>query len=138
MIELPIDAEGADRFEGAMIVLVDEGTASAAEIVASALQFHDRATVVGQPTFGKGSVQRVYDFEHGESLRLTVAEWFTPGGDRLQGRGVVCDAVARGAEIRRQEGALPDLLDRRPADGPPGPLDDELRPAIQRRDRRKL
>jgi carboxyl-terminal processing protease len=93
MVELPIDGEGADRFSGPLVVLVDENTASAAEIVASALQYYERATVVGQPTFGKGSVQRVYEFASGESLRLTVAEWFTPEGKPLQDVGVTPDVT---------------------------------------------
>jgi carboxyl-terminal processing protease len=91
MVELPIDGDGAERFEGEMIVLIDGHTASAAEIVASALQHYERATIVGEQSFGKGSVQRVYDFDSGESLRLTVAEWFTPDGQRLQEVGVTPD-----------------------------------------------
>lgn len=107
MVELPIDAEGAVLFEGEMIVLVDEQTASAAEIVASALQHYDRATIVGSQTFGKGSVQRVYEFESGESLRLTVAEWFTPDGQRLQDLGVTPDV--RMAVTESALDLLPDL-----------------------------
>lgn len=88
MVELPIQGDGAPRYDGELIVLVDGNTASAAEIVASSLQHYDRATIVGQQTFGKGSVQRVYDFTSGDSLRLTVAAWYTPAGDPLQGVGV--------------------------------------------------
>lgn len=95
MINLPIENDGAPKFNGEMIVLVDENTASAAEIVAGALQDHDRAAVVGETTFGKGSVQRVYDFATGESLRLTVAEWFTPDQSPLQDVGVDPDFVIK-------------------------------------------
>ncbi len=91
MVEMPILGDGAEMFDGELIVLVDGNTASAAEIVASSLQHYERATVVGQQTFGKGSVQRVYDFTSGDSLRLTVAEWFTPGEGPLQGVGVTPD-----------------------------------------------
>ncbi|HYH11845.1 MAG TPA: S41 family peptidase [Thermomicrobiales bacterium] len=109
MISIPIGNFEGERFEGKIVVLVDENTASAAEIVASALQHYDRAVVVGEQTFGKGSVQRVYDFETGESLRLTVAEWFTPAGDRLQNLGVTPDVeiVADGPV----EDLLPQVMD---------------------------
>ena len=91
MVELPIRGEDAERYTGELIVLVDGNSASAAEITASSLQYYGRATIVGQQTFGKGSVQRVYDFTSGDSLRLTVAAWYTPGGDPLQGVGVAPD-----------------------------------------------
>lgn len=74
-----------DRFPGLPIaVLVDEGTASAAEIVAGALQDHDRALVLGQPTFGKGIVQTVFPLGENVALRLTTARWFTPSGRTIQ------------------------------------------------------
>jgi carboxyl-terminal processing protease len=67
-----------------IVVLVNEGTASAAEIIAGALQDHDRAVVVGTPTFGKGLVQTLFPLSEGVALKLTTARWFTPSGRTIQ------------------------------------------------------
>jgi carboxyl-terminal processing protease len=63
-----------------LVVLTDGGTASAAEIVAGALQDHDRALVLGATTFGKGLVQSLYSLDGGYSLKLTTGKWYTPSG----------------------------------------------------------
>ncbi len=67
-----------------IVVLVSEGTASAAEIIAGALQDHDRAVVVGTPTFGKGLVQTLFPMGEGVALKLTTAKWYTPSGRTIQ------------------------------------------------------
>jgi carboxyl-terminal processing protease len=67
-----------------MVVLVNGGTASASEIIAGALQDHDRALIVGTPTFGKGLVQTVFRLGRTEALRLTTARWYTPSGRTIQ------------------------------------------------------
>ncbi|HEX6669099.1 MAG TPA: S41 family peptidase [Gemmatimonadales bacterium] len=67
-----------------IVVLVNEGTASAAEIIAGALQDHDRAVVVGTPTFGKGLVQTLFPLGEGVALKLTTARWYTPSGRTIQ------------------------------------------------------
>ena len=78
-------ARVAGEFEdGALVVLVDEGSASAAEVVAGALQDHDRAILVGRRTFGKGLVQQPITLSDGGELRLTIARYYTPAGRSIQ------------------------------------------------------
>jgi len=67
-----------------MVVLVDQYSASAAEIVAGALQDHDRALVIGVPTFGKGSVQTLFQLSGGNYLKMTTGKWYTPSGRSIQ------------------------------------------------------
>jgi carboxyl-terminal processing protease len=76
-----------------MVVLVDEGSASASEIVAGALQDHKRAVIVGTTTFGKGSVQTILPLDHESALRLTTARYYTPAGRSIQAKGIEPDVV---------------------------------------------
>ncbi|HLD43851.1 MAG TPA: S41 family peptidase, partial [bacterium] len=74
-----------------MVVLINEGSASAAEIVAGALKNNNRAIVMGQKSFGKGSVQSLFSLRDGSSLKLTIAQYLTPGRESIQAVGITPD-----------------------------------------------
>ena len=82
-----------------LVVLVNNGSASASEIVAGALKNLDRAVIIGQRTFGKGSVQVLYDFADNSALKLTIAQYLTPGNVSIQNVGVTPDIALRPAWI---------------------------------------
>jgi len=94
--EVRADAEGVLR-RGPAVVLVNEFSASAAELVAGALHDQRRASLVGAPTFGKGSVQTIIDLPGGAGLRLTTLRYYTPSGQAIQARGVTPDVLVGGA-----------------------------------------
>jgi len=71
-----------------VVILVNENSASAAEIVAGAMKDTGRAVIVGERSFGKGSVQSIFDLDNGEGIRLTTARYYTPGGETIHERGV--------------------------------------------------
>lgn len=104
-------------------VLVNGGTASAAEIVAGAMRDTRRAVIVGEKTFGKGSVQSVIELDHGEGLRLTTARYYTPGGVTIHEKGILPQVeieISADDEVRiRQQQSR--------ADAGVGP-DDEFKP----------
>jgi carboxyl-terminal processing protease len=113
-----IDATPGDVLHGAPItVLVNKGSASAAEIVAGALKDHRRATIIGTQTFGKGSVQTIIPLSEGQAIKLTTSRYFTPSGLSIHSRGVTPDLVVEahgpGGEDAQLATALASLVGRR-------------------------
>ncbi|NNK94553.1 MAG: S41 family peptidase [Desulfobacterales bacterium] len=81
-----------------LVVLVNEGSASASEIVAGAIQDHQRGVIVGTKTFGKGSVQTIIPLSNGAGLRMTTAHYYTPNGRSIQATGIVPDITVEALE----------------------------------------
>lgn len=89
-----------------LAVLVNKGTASAAEIVAAALQDHGRAPLIGDSTYGKGSVQMIFELSNGASLHVTSAIWLTPNRNRIDQQGLTPDIVVAPETGTQQDVAL--------------------------------
>jgi carboxyl-terminal processing protease len=106
-----------------VVVLVDEWSASASELLTGALQDHQRASVVGVLTFGKGSVQSIIELPGGAGLKLTTARYYTPSGHAVQADGIHPDVVVEKStkhdpnEVSQREKDQPNHL---PAEGPQG------------------
>jgi len=94
-----MQATAGDLINGAaLVVLVNGGSASAAEIVAGALKDHGRAELVGHKTYGKGSVQTVMPLSHGGALKLTTSRYFTPSGASIHDKGILPDILIVGPD----------------------------------------
>ncbi len=86
-----------------IIVLVNGGSASGSEIVAGALQDHNRAVILGTPTFGKASVQTIIPLDDGSGLRLTTARYYTPNGKSIQATGITPDVIVKETAFHSKE-----------------------------------
>ena len=90
-------------------ILVDEGSASASEILAGALREHGEAVIVGEKTFGKGSVQELIDITRNTSLKITIARWLTPDGNSISEGGITPDYVVEYTAADREANRDPQL-----------------------------
>jgi carboxyl-terminal processing protease len=98
--KLNFNAKPSDILRNApIIVLVNGGSASASEIVAGALQDHERAIIMGEPTFGKGSVQTILPMTDDAALKLTTARYFTPSGRSIQASGIEPDIIIENIRV---------------------------------------
>ena len=97
-----------------LVVLVNGGSASGAEIVAGAIQDHGRGILLGTQTFGKGSVQTIIPLKDGSGLRLTTARYYTPNGRSIQAKGIVPDFIVKPSRLEEEkEGVAPKLPSER-------------------------
>ena len=94
--ELKYNTSTGDSLKGApLVVLINQGSASASEIVAGAMQDHERATIIGTTSFGKGSVQTILPLNDNTALKLTTARYYTPAGRSIQTEGIVPDILLK-------------------------------------------
>lgn len=98
-------AKPGDKLHGApMVVLINGGSASAAEILAGALHDHHRALVVGTRSFGKGSVQTLMPLTNGAAIKITTARYYTPNGRSIQGEGIEPDIIINALQVSAKQG----------------------------------
>lgn len=102
--DLKFTAKKAVMLEGTpLVILVNKGSAAASEIVSAALRDHNRATIIGEKTFGRASIQMLMPLLNGGALKLTTSRWRTPNGDYIHGRGIEPDIVVSNSSTLRDD-----------------------------------
>jgi len=99
-------SKGGSFLEKPVIVLINKGTASGAEILSGALQDNNRAVIIGQSSFGKASVQTIIPMKDGSALRLTTAHYYTPGGNLISEKGIQPDIVLKETKLTKKKEEL--------------------------------
>lgn len=108
--QIVIKSQNRDEFTKPLVVLVNEGSASASEILSGAVKDHDRGEIVGTTTFGKGLVQSSMYLDDGSALKVTIAKYFTPSGAYIHGTGIEPDVISEIPEVEDPE-SLPEDWD---------------------------
>ncbi len=114
---IPYKATENTLYDGNLVVLVDQGSASASEITAGALKNNGRAWVLGNRSYGKGSVQKIFEMEDGSALKLTVAKYYLPGDVSIQDVGVTPDILLQGSIVTEEKVVYNPLPEKREAVG---------------------
>lgn len=116
--ELKYSASTGDSLKGApLVVLINQGSASASEIVAGAMQDHERATILGTTSFGKGSVQTILPLNDSTALKLTTARYYTPLGRSIQSEGIVPDILLKVEGAANEESSALSIISESDLEG---------------------
>ncbi|MES2637064.1 MAG: S41 family peptidase [Pseudomonadota bacterium] len=134
--------QSADYKKTPIVVLINNGSASASEIVAGALQDHKRATILGTQSFGKGSVQTILPMNNGSAIKLTTARYFTPKGRSIQAKGIVPDILVEDGFDQsnniREADLAKHLSNPSEAEAPAKVIDAEKAAAVQKANEKKF
>ncbi|MBN1288267.1 MAG: S41 family peptidase [Actinobacteria bacterium] len=104
--KVTLEAEGSAETDLPLVVLVNGGSASSSEIVAGALRDRQRATIVGSPTYGKGSVQKIFDLPNGGAVKLTVSLYYLPEGETIGDEGITPEVLVENKDDPEAEDKL--------------------------------
>ncbi len=116
--ELKYNSSTGDTLKGApLVVLINQGSASASEIVAGAMQDHERGTIIGTTSFGKGSVQTILPLNDSTALKLTTARYYTPAGRSIQSEGIVPDILLKVEGSTEEETSALSIISEADLDG---------------------